>query len=213
MASKFAEADFYEHAQRYGDKELDWKPFADQGELNPTYKRAHVRMVGASITGNHTEPGTIPSENFTLSVMMMPPGAEAPSHAHEVEEVFFVVEGELTAWWEHDDGTILEDRSQGAGNDLLAGWHHARHAQPHRPRGAGSGRHRCRPSPKAPPTSTRPWPEAEAAATRRPRSPDRRPAWISDEGQDEERPFDGPRSGETDDQRRGPHAGRGPHRT
>ncbi len=108
MASKFAEADFYEHAQRYGDKKLDWKPFADQGELNPTYKRAHVRMVGASITGNHTEPGTIPAENFTLSVMMMPPGAEAPSHAHEVEEVFFVVEGELTAWWEHDDGTILE---------------------------------------------------------------------------------------------------------
>ena len=40
--------------------------------------------------------------------MMMPPGAVAPSHAHEVEEVFFVVKGELTAWWEDDDGRIVD---------------------------------------------------------------------------------------------------------
>jgi quercetin dioxygenase-like cupin family protein len=40
-------------------------------------------------------------------VMMLPPGVVAPSHAHEVEEVFFVLKGEITAWWEHDDGTVL----------------------------------------------------------------------------------------------------------
>ena len=108
MASEFTEAEFEEHIQRYGAKELDWQPFAKQGDFEDRYRRAHVRMVGASITGKHTEPGTITADHFTLSVMMMPPGAEAPSHAHEVEEVFFVVKGELTAWWEADDGRILE---------------------------------------------------------------------------------------------------------
>ncbi|WP_419846245.1 dimethylsulfonioproprionate lyase family protein [Candidatus Poriferisocius sp.] len=108
MASQFTEAEFNEHIQRYGSKELDWGPFAAQGDLKEKYRRAHVRMVGASITGKHYEPGTVTADNFTLSVMMMPPGAEAPSHAHEVEEVFFVVKGELTAWWEDDDGRILD---------------------------------------------------------------------------------------------------------
>ena len=108
MASQFTEAEFNEHVQRYGSKELDWGPFAAQGDLKEKYLRAHVRMVGASITGKHYEPGTVTADNFTLSVMMMPPGAEAPSHAHEVEEVFFVVKGELTAWWEDDDGRILD---------------------------------------------------------------------------------------------------------
>ena len=108
MASQFTEAEFNEHIQRYGSKEMDWAPFAAQGDLKEKYRRAHVRMVGASITGKHYEPGTVTANNFTLSVMMMPPGAEAPSHAHEVEEVFFVVKGELTAWWEDDGGRILE---------------------------------------------------------------------------------------------------------
>lgn len=107
MASEFTEADFHEHIQRFGAKELDWEPFAKQGDFEEKYRRAHVRMVGASITGKHSEPGTITADRFTLSVMMMPPGGVAPSHAHEVEEVFFVVKGELTAWWESDDGQIL----------------------------------------------------------------------------------------------------------
>ncbi len=108
MASRFTEAEFSEHVQRFGAKALDWKPFTRQGDLDESYRRSHVRMVGASITGKHEEVGTITANNFTLSVMMLPPGAVAPSHAHEVEEVFFVVKGEVTAWWEHDDGTILE---------------------------------------------------------------------------------------------------------
>ena len=108
MASTFTDAEFNDHVQRYGGKELDWEPFAKQGDLKEEYRRAHVRMVGASITGKHFEPGTVTANNFTLSVMMMPPGAVAPSHAHEVEEVFFVVKGELTAWWEDDDGRIVD---------------------------------------------------------------------------------------------------------
>lgn len=108
MSSQFTEDQFDLHVQRFGAKELDWEPFARQANLDDKYKRAHVRMVGASITGKHEEPGTITADAFTLSVMMMPPGAVAPSHAHEVEEVFFVVKGELTTWWERDDGTRLE---------------------------------------------------------------------------------------------------------
>lgn len=107
MASQFTEADFDEHVQRFGAKELDWQPFAAQGDIDESYRRAHVRMVGASITGRHEEAGTVTASNFTLSVMMLPPGVVAPSHAHEVEEVFFVIKGEITAWWEHDDGTVL----------------------------------------------------------------------------------------------------------
>lgn len=108
MASQFTDDEFLEHVQRYGSKELDWEPFSAQGDLKEEYRRAHVRMVGASITGKHYEPGTVTADNFTLSVMMMPPGAVAPSHAHEVEEVFFVVKGELTAWWEDEDGRIVD---------------------------------------------------------------------------------------------------------
>ena len=30
MASQFTDAEFDEHVQRYGSKELDWEPFAAQ---------------------------------------------------------------------------------------------------------------------------------------------------------------------------------------
>tara|TARA_Y100001936_G_C15968065_1_gene609487 strand:- start:319 stop:798 length:480 start_codon:yes stop_codon:yes gene_type:complete len=105
LEDNFSREQFDEHIQRHDAKELDWDPFEGQAALDPKYRRGHVRMVGASITGKHFEPGTIPANNFTLSVMTMPPDAVAPSHAHEVEEVFFVLKGEITAWWERADGT------------------------------------------------------------------------------------------------------------
>ena len=114
MEKSFSKEQFDEHIQRLDSKELDWDPFEGQAALDSKYRRGHVRMVGASITGKHFEPGTIPANNFTLSVMTMPPGAVAPSHAHEVEEVFFVLKGQITAWWERDDGsreeTILQEK-------------------------------------------------------------------------------------------------------
>ena len=66
MASQFTDAEFAEHVQRYASKPLDWAPFAAQGDLKEEYRRAHVRMVGASITGKHFEPGTVTANNFTL---------------------------------------------------------------------------------------------------------------------------------------------------
>ena len=105
------------HTQRLGEKPMDWGTFQKQGIYKAEYDRAHVRMVGGSITGKHDEPGVIPAEGFTLSLMMMPPGSVAPSHSHECEEVFFCLQGSLVAWWEDENGERLETRLQV--NELL----------------------------------------------------------------------------------------------
>ena len=114
LVGDFTSQEFHDHIQRHSAKELDWEPFEKQASLDEQYRRGHIRMVGASITGKHFEPGTITANHFTLSVMTMPPGAVAPSHAHEVEEVFFVLKGEITAWRERQDGsreeTVLHEK-------------------------------------------------------------------------------------------------------
>ena len=45
----------------------------------------------------------IPAENFTLSNMILPPGAEGPMHLHvDAEEVFFVLRGKIKVMTEKD---------------------------------------------------------------------------------------------------------------
>jgi mannose-6-phosphate isomerase-like protein (cupin superfamily) len=89
------------YVQRLSAKEWDWSTFRQQGEYDDELARAQIRMVGGSITGVHDEPGTVPAEHFTVSFMKIPPGHLAPTHAHpDVEEGFFVLEGEATGWWE-----------------------------------------------------------------------------------------------------------------
>jgi mannose-6-phosphate isomerase-like protein (cupin superfamily) len=105
---KFDKENFDLHTQRLNAKPMDWSTFNKQGQYKSEYARAHIRMVGGSITGKHDEPGVIPAEGFTLSLMMMPPGSVAPSHAHECEEVFFCLQGTLIAWWEDETGKRLE---------------------------------------------------------------------------------------------------------
>jgi len=104
----FNKENFALHTQRIGEKLMDWSTFQKQGVYKPEYARAHVRMVGGSITGKHDEPDVIPAQGFTLSLMMMPPGSVAPSHSHECEEVFFCLQGSLVAWWEDENGARLE---------------------------------------------------------------------------------------------------------
>ncbi len=106
--AKFTEEQFKLHTQRLSEKPMDWGTFRKQGEYKPEYDRPHVRMVGGSVTQVHDEEGCVPAQGFTLSLMMMPPGSIAPAHAHEVEEVFFCLQGQLVAFWEDEDGTILE---------------------------------------------------------------------------------------------------------
>ena len=97
------------YVQRLGDKEWDWTTFAGQSEHEKDLARAQIRMVGGSITGVHDEPGTSPPGSFTVSFMNVPPGNTVPSHGHpDVEEAFFILDGECTGWWENESGERFE---------------------------------------------------------------------------------------------------------
>ena len=115
--ANFTPEQFQLHTQRLSEKPMDWGTFRKQGEYKKEYDRPHVRMIGGSITQVHDEEGCIPAEGFTLSLMMMPPGSVAPAHAHEVEEVFYCLQGQLVGFWEDEDGTTLETTLYP--NDLL----------------------------------------------------------------------------------------------
>jgi len=48
--------------------------------------------IGAGASGK-SDPRAIAAEPFTLSVMFVPPGQGNAAHTHEVEEVFFILDG------------------------------------------------------------------------------------------------------------------------
>jgi len=50
------------------------------------------RSIGAGASGK-SDPRAIAAEPFTLSVMFVPPGQGNAAHTHEVEEVFFILDG------------------------------------------------------------------------------------------------------------------------
>lgn len=107
---EYTKENFERYVQRLGDKEWDWTTFASQGEYDKNLVRAQIRLVGGSITGVHDGPDTVPPEHFTVSFMNVPPGNTVPSHGHpDVEEAFFILEGEGTGWWENPEtGEMLE---------------------------------------------------------------------------------------------------------
>ncbi len=87
---------------RFIDRAPDWDAFADarlQG-----FKRAQHRFIGAGGSGKHGDQEVIPPRGFTLSVMYVEPGQGNAAHTHEVEEVFFVLKGQLTAFLEDEGG-------------------------------------------------------------------------------------------------------------
>src|SRR5262249_29508287 len=71
------------------------------------YKRAQHRFIGAGGSGKHDDPTVIPARNFTLSVMYVEPGQGNAAHTHEVEEVFFGLQGFLDVFFEEDMGDRL----------------------------------------------------------------------------------------------------------
>lgn len=75
----------------------DWDTLAFQTKAGPQYRRAQIRYIGSGGTGDHSgDSRALEAEHFTFSNMLLPPGAEGPEHDHhDVEEVFFVLEGEL----------------------------------------------------------------------------------------------------------------------
>ncbi|GAB35293.1 cupin domain-containing protein [Gordonia otitidis] len=87
----------------------DWDTLGFQAAKGgDRFKRAQIRYIGSGATGNHDgDNRTLPSEHFTFSNMRLPVGAVGPEHTHhDVEEVFFVLEGELeVAVHDPEDGT------------------------------------------------------------------------------------------------------------
>lgn len=90
---------------RFVDRRPDWSAFADA--LIDGYRRAQHRFIG----NTSRKPGGtsfIPAKHFTLSIMYVPPGQGNASHTHEVEEVFFVLKGILTVFFEDETGRRLD---------------------------------------------------------------------------------------------------------
>ena len=90
------------YVRRYRDITSDWEAFEDAKIEG--YKRAQHRFIGAGGSGKHRDPNVVPPGNFTLSIMYVEPGQGNAAHTHEVEEVFFVLKGMLTVFFE-EDGT------------------------------------------------------------------------------------------------------------
>ena len=81
---------------RVEDRPYDWNALKFQADFDPKYRRAQKRFIGTGGTGVAKDNNVIPSEHFTLSNMILPPGAEGPMHLHvDAEEVFFVLRGKV----------------------------------------------------------------------------------------------------------------------
>jgi mannose-6-phosphate isomerase-like protein (cupin superfamily) len=96
------------YVARFRDRKPDWNAFAD-AQIEG-YRRAQHRFIGAGGSGKHGDPTVIPPGAFTLSVMYVEPGQGNAAHTHEVEEVFFVLQGFLTAFMEDETGRRVDVR-------------------------------------------------------------------------------------------------------
>jgi mannose-6-phosphate isomerase-like protein (cupin superfamily) len=96
------------YVARFRDRKADWAAFEDARIEG--YKRAQHRFIGAGGSGKHGDAAVIPPRGFTLSIMYVEPGQGNAAHTHEVEEVFFVLQGYLTAFLEDDGGRRLDVR-------------------------------------------------------------------------------------------------------
>jgi mannose-6-phosphate isomerase-like protein (cupin superfamily) len=96
------------YVARFKDRKPDWNAFEDA--KHEGYKRAQHRFIGAGGSGKHGDPNVIPSRGFTLSIMYVEPGQGNAAHTHEVEEVFFVLQGFLNVFIEDESGNRVETR-------------------------------------------------------------------------------------------------------
>jgi mannose-6-phosphate isomerase-like protein (cupin superfamily) len=90
---------------RFVDRVPDWDAFADARVEG--YRRAQHRFIGAGASGK-ADARVVPAEHFTLSVMFVPPGQGNAAHTHEVEEVFFILEGKVLVFLEDGAGNRAE---------------------------------------------------------------------------------------------------------
>jgi oxalate decarboxylase/phosphoglucose isomerase-like protein (cupin superfamily) len=93
---------------RFRDRVADWNAFEDAKIEG--FKRAQHRFIGAGGSGKHGDTNVIPARGFTLSIMFVQPGQGNASHTHEVEEVFFVLQGFLDVFLEDESGRQVWQR-------------------------------------------------------------------------------------------------------
>lgn len=91
--------------KRFHDTEADWHAFPD-AEIEG-YKRARHGVIGTGASSKLEDPNVIPPGSFTMSVMFVEPGQGNAAHTHETEEVFFVLRGHLTVFFEEESGRQL----------------------------------------------------------------------------------------------------------
>ena len=93
---------------RFRDRTADWTAFEDAKIEG--FKRAQHRFIGAGGSGKHGDTHAIPARGFTLSIMYVEPGQGNAAHTHEVEEVFFVLQGFLDVFVEDEEGSQVWTR-------------------------------------------------------------------------------------------------------
>ena len=87
----------------HNTRRYDWNALKFQADFDPKYRRAQMRYLGTGGTGIAADTGSVPSEHFTFSTMIIPAGNEGPMHIHnDVEEVFFVLRGKVKVMCEKD---------------------------------------------------------------------------------------------------------------
>jgi len=96
------------YVARFRDRKADWNAFEDAKIEG--FRRAQHRFIGAGGSGKHGDASVIPPRGFTLSIMYVEPGQGNAAHTHEVEEVFFVLQGFLTVFLEDESGKRLDVR-------------------------------------------------------------------------------------------------------
>ena len=94
------------HVARFVDRRPDWDAFAD-ARLEG-YRRAQHRFIGAGASGKVDDPAIIPADHFTLSIMFVPPGQGNAPHTHDVEEVFFILQGKVLVFLQDETGRRAE---------------------------------------------------------------------------------------------------------
>ncbi|MEO7403894.1 MAG: cupin domain-containing protein [Burkholderiales bacterium] len=93
---------------RFRDRKADWNAFEDAKIEG--FKRAQHRFIGAGGSGKHGDASVIPPRGFTLSIMFVEPGQGNAAHTHEVEEIFFVLQGFLDVFFEDESGKQVWER-------------------------------------------------------------------------------------------------------
>jgi quercetin dioxygenase-like cupin family protein len=91
---------------RLETRTYDWDALKFQADFDRKYRRAQLRYIGTGGTGVAQDENAVPAEHFTFSTMLLPAGCEGPLHIHtDVEEVFFMMRGSITLFFEKDGET------------------------------------------------------------------------------------------------------------